>query len=44
MESLVSNGKYFKFNRKINREPVEICKNGCNMTELWRKSNNLASK
>ena len=26
MESLVSNSKYFKFNPKINREPVEICK------------------
>ena len=44
MESLVSNNKYFNFNPKINREPVEICKNRSNMTELWRKSNNLASK
>ena len=44
MESLVSNSKYFNFNPKINREPVEICKNRSNMTELWRKSNNLASK
>ena len=27
MENLVSNSKYFKFNPKINREPVEIRKN-----------------
>ena len=45
MESLVSNSKYFKFNPipKINREPVEIRKNRCNMTELGRKSNNTSS-
>ena len=43
MESLVSNIKYFKFNPKINREPVEIHKNECNITELWRKSNNTSS-
>ena len=43
MESLVSNSKYFKFNPKINREPVEIHKNKCNITELWRKSNNTSS-
>ena len=43
MESLVSNSKYFKFNPKINREPVEIHKNKCNMTELGRKSNNTSS-
>ena len=43
MESLVSNGKYFKFNPKINREPVEVRKNRCNKTELGRKSNNKSS-
>ena len=43
MESLVSNIKYFKFNPKINREPVEIRKNRCNMTKLGRNSNNKSS-
>ena len=44
MESLVSNSKHFKFNPKINREPVEIYKNRCNMTKLGRKSNNTSSR
>ena len=43
MESLVSNSKHFKFNPKINREPVEIYENRCNMTKLGRKSNNTSS-
>ena len=43
MDSLVSNNKYFKFNPKINREPVEIRKNRCNMTKLGRKSKNTSS-
>ena len=32
MESLVSNDKYLEFNSKINREPVEICKNSVPIT------------
>ena len=35
MESLVGNGKYFKFNSEINRKPMEIFKNRCNVAELW---------
>ena len=34
MESLAGNDKYFQFNPEINREPVKIRKNRCNMTEL----------
>ena len=43
MESLAGNDKYFQFNPEINREPVKIRKNRCNMTELRRKSNNTSS-
>ena len=35
MKSLVDNGKYFKFNTEINRKPMEIFKNRCNVAELW---------
>ena len=43
MESLADNDKYFRFNPEINREPVKIRKNRCNMTELGRESNNTSS-
>ena len=43
MESLADNDKYFQFNPEINREPVRIRKNRCNMTELGRESNNTSS-
>ena len=32
-----SSDKYCKFNPEINREPVKIRKNRCNMTELGAK-------
>ena len=35
MKSLVGNGKEFEFNSKINRKPMEIFKNRCNVAELW---------
>ena len=38
MGSVVSNSKYFEFNLKINREPVELRKNKCNVAEFGRKS------
>ena len=34
MKSLVGNGKDFEFNSKINRKPMEIFKNRCNVAEL----------
>ena len=34
MKSLVGNGKDFEFNSKINREPMEIFKNRCNVMSL----------
>ena len=34
MKSLVGNGKYFKFNSELNRKPMGIFKNTCNMAEL----------
>ena len=40
MESLADNDKYFQFNPEINREPVKIRKNRCNMTELGREYSN----
>ena len=35
MKSLAVNGKYFKFNAEINRKPMEIFKNRCNVAGLW---------
>ena len=35
MMSLAGNGKDFQFNSKINRKPMEILKNRCNVAELW---------
>ena len=35
MKSLVGNVKDFEFNSKINRKPMEIFKNMCNVAELW---------
>ena len=35
MKSLVGNGKDFEFNSKINRKPMGIFKNRCNVAELW---------
>ena len=43
MESLADNDRYFQLNPEINREPVKIRKNRCNMTELGRKNNNTSS-
>ena len=39
MKNLVGNGKYFKFDAKINRKP----ENRCNVAELCGNSNNTSS-
>ena len=41
MKSLVGNGKDFKFNSKINRKPMEIFKNRCNVAELCESATSV---